>query len=204
LMAMIRALPEHARAAPVTLLYWARTRAQACFVDELRTLAARRADFRVRFLLTGEAAAAADEGEGRLCDAHVREWLRGDANVFACGPEGFVEQARALLAAGSKTFVAEAFTPPVYATQDTGTVAVTLARSGRTLVLPRGQALLAALEAEGVVPESGCRMGICNTCACGKRSGGTRHLRTGEVEIEPVSALRLCVHAATSDLVLEL
>jgi hypothetical protein len=47
-------------------------------------------------------------------------------------------------------------------------------------------------------------MGICNTCACGKRSGTTRHLHTGVTEHEPVSALRLCVSAATSDLVLEL
>jgi hypothetical protein len=47
-------------------------------------------------------------------------------------------------------------------------------------------------------------MGICNTCACGKRSGATRHLHTGAAEIEPVSALRLCVNAALGDLVLEL
>jgi hypothetical protein len=47
-------------------------------------------------------------------------------------------------------------------------------------------------------------MGICNTCACGKRSGATRNLRTGELEHEPVSALRLCISSASSDLVLEL
>jgi ferredoxin len=83
-------------------------------------------------------------------------------------------------------------------------VAVTLAKSGRTLQLPRGASLLAALEAEGVKPAYGCRMGICNTCACGKRSGQTRHLLTGALEGEPVSALRLCVNSASSDLVLDL
>ena len=81
---------------------------------------------------------------------------------------------------------------------------VTLAASGRTLTVPRGQSLLTALEAQGIKPASGCRMGICNTCACGKVSGATRHLHTGESASEPVSALRLCVNAATSDLVLDL
>jgi len=204
LMAMIRALPDRERAAPVTLLYWARTRAQRCFVDELRALAATRGDFAVRFLLTGEAAEAADEGEGRICEAQVRDWLGTDALVFACGPGGFVDQATALLATATKAFAAEAFTPPVFTSDDTGTVSVTLTRSARTLTLPRGQALLAALEAEGVVPESGCRMGICNTCACGKRSGATRHLGSGVIDNEPASALRLCVHSATSDLELDL
>jgi hypothetical protein len=38
----------------------------------------------------------------------------------------------------------------------------------------------------------------------GKRAGTTRHLHTGDVEHEPVSALRLCVNSARSDLTLEL
>jgi ferredoxin len=46
------------------------------------------------------------------------------------------------------------------------------------------------MEAAGVTPPSGCRMGICNTCACGKRAGSTRHLHTGALEHEPVTALR--------------
>jgi ferredoxin-NADP reductase len=202
LMAMLRSLPE--RHAPATLLYWARTRAQLCFVDELRALAQRRGDVAVRFLLTGEAAIAADEGAGRLSIEQVRDWLGGNAHVFACGPGGFVEQARTLLATDAKSFTAEAFSPPPLLAADTGTVAVTLSRSGRTLTVPRGLPLLAALEAQGVVPESGCRMGICNTCACGKSAGATRHVHTGDVDIEPASALRLCVHAAASDLELDL
>ena len=72
------------------------------------------------------------------------------------------------------------------------------------LTLPRGSSLLEALEAVGLSPAHGCRMGICNTCACGKRSGSTRHLHTGALEHEPVTALRLCVNRATSDLVLDL
>ena len=81
---------------------------------------------------------------------------------------------------------------------------VELARSGRILTLPRGVPLLAALEAEGVKPKSGCRMGLCNTCACGKRAGTTRHLLDGLEDAEPATALRLCVAVPRTDLVLDL
>ena len=172
----------------------------------VRQLAARDPLFTVRFVLTREAAAAADEAEGRI-DAASLATLVPDAaqrRVSACGPGGFVEAARTLLAARARTFQAEAFTAPARPAGDDGTVQVTLARSGRTLTLPRGISLLAALEAEGVKPKSGCRMGLCNTCACGKRAGTTRHLLDGLEDAEPASALRLCITAARTDLVLDL
>ena len=81
---------------------------------------------------------------------------------------------------------------------------VTLARSGRTVAVPRGAPLLAALEDAGLRPPSACRLGLCNTCACGKASGTTRHLLDGFDDAEPATALRLCVSAARTDLVLEL
>jgi ferredoxin-NADP reductase len=204
MMAMLRALVAQDRRTPVTLLYWARSRDELCFANELRAFAAEREEVTVRFVLTREAAQAADEAEGRIDATHVAPWRTEATHVFACGPDGFVEQARALLADATKSFAAEAFTPPAFVASETGTVTVTLARSGRTLDVQRGQSLLTALEAAGAAPKSGCRMGICNTCACGKRAGTTRHLRTGDTEHEPVSALRVCVNTATTDLVLDL
>lgn len=211
LMAMTRELAARGMPTPLTLLYWARTRDELCFVDELRDLAQKHTGFRVHFLLTRDTARAEDEREGRICDALLSTLVPDLAarRIHACGPGGFVESARALVAPHTPIFKAEAFTPPQaafedHAIEDSATVQVTLATSQRTLTLPRGQSLLEALEAQGLKPASGCRMGICNTCACGKRSGTTRHLHTGDVQHEPVSALRLCVNAATSDLVLEL
>lgn len=208
LMAMIRELAARGMPAPLTLLYWARHRDELCFVDELRELVQQHANFRVHFLLTRETATSVDEGEGRIDDAQLATLAPDLAarRVYACGPGGFVESARARVEARALAFKAEAFTPPVRAVdvEDSGSVQVTLARRGRTLSVPRGQSLLTALEAEGLKLASGCRMGICNTCACGKSSGSTRHLHTGDSENEPVSALRLCVNSATSDLVLEL
>ncbi|GAB3390803.1 ferredoxin reductase [Lysobacter fragariae] len=209
LMAMTREFAARGMPAPLTLLYWARRREELCFVDELRALADAHAGFTVHFVLTGDAAAARDEASGRIDEAHLSTLVPDLAQrrVHACGPGDFVEAARQLVLPQARSFHAEAFTPPRRrddTADDAGTVQVALATSQRTLTLPRGESLLVALEAAGVKPASGCRMGICNTCACGKRAGSTRHLHTGELQHEPVSALRLCVNRATSDLVLEL
>ncbi|MGH8026370.1 MAG: ferredoxin reductase, partial [Pseudoxanthomonas sp.] len=206
LVSMTRALAAKGMPVPLTLVYWARTRQELCFVDELKRYAAEHANFSVHFVLTREPVAG-EETSGRLSDATIRALVGGPSSqqVFACGPGGFVDTARELLASAAQSFHAEAFSPPpLRSSEDTGSVQVTLAASGRTLTLPRGQSLLTALEAEGLRPASGCRMGICNTCSCGKSSGVTRHLHTGELAHEPASALKLCISSASTDLVLDL
>ncbi len=206
LMALTRALAAQGMPQPLSLVYWARRREELCFVDELRELARRHPDFRLQFMLTRQAAEAADEGEGRISDT-VLSSLAGtlaQAQAMACGPGGFVQAARTLLEGRTAGFQAEAFTLPPITVEDSGEVQVHLRRRGVSLSLPRGQSLLDALEAEGIKPASGCRMGICNTCACGKASGSVRHLPSGELQHEPTQALKLCIHSAATDLELDL
>jgi ferredoxin-NADP reductase len=210
LMAMVRELADKGMPVPLTLVYWARTREELCFAGELRALAAAHGDFRVHFALTREPCLLAGELAGRIGADPLQALVEDlpQRQVFACGPGGFVAQARALCAQAT-SFHAEAFTAPpppddAGGSELQGHVEVTLARSGRVLSVPRGQSLLAAFEAEGLRPASGCRMGICNTCSCAKRSGQTRHLHTGELTAEPVTALKLCISGATTDLVLDL
>ncbi|MEO8366028.1 MAG: ferredoxin reductase [Pseudoxanthomonas sp.] len=206
LMAMVRTLAAQAMPVPLDLVYWARNREELCFAAELRALAATHGNFQVHFVLTRETELVHGESSRRIDRALIDSLLddAGERHVFACGPGGFVDIARSLFSADAPTFHAEAFTPPPRVVEDSGTVQVTLAASGRTLTLARGQSLLTALEAEGLRPASGCRMGICNTCSCGKTSGTTRNLNTGDLAGEPISALKLCISSAVSDLVLDL
>ena len=67
-----------------------------------------------------------------------------------------------------------------------------------------GSSLLEALEAQGLNPPSGCRMGVCHTCVCQRHSGTTLDTLTGERNAEPDMAVRLCVSRACSDLSLDL
>ena len=60
--------------------------------------------------------------------------------------------------------------------------------------------LLAAREGAGLNPAFGCRIGICKTCQCIKRSGVVKNLRTGEISDAPNELIQLCVSAARSPL----
>jgi ferredoxin-NADP reductase len=205
LVALLREQAAAGLQAPLDLVYWVRERAQACFLDELRALAARQPLFRLHLALTGDAPAAADELAGRIGTFDLDQRIADlpQRHVIACGPGGFVETARGLLGQAA-SFQAEAFSPAPAAVTDEGEVDVILQRSGRTLRLARGTSLLVALEAAGLKPRHGCRMGICNTCSCGKSAGSTRHLPSGDLAHEPTQALKLCIHSAATDLELDL
>jgi ferredoxin-NADP reductase len=207
-LSMTRALTAQGMPVDLTLLVWARTRAELCALQELQAIAQQHPRFQLHTVLTREPGAH----QSRI-DADTLSTLLGpldtlaNAEVRACGPGGFVAAARSLLAPHAKSFQAEAFTPFEAAPADqeeARPVQVTLRRSGRTLTLDNQQALLPALEAQGLSIPSGCRMGICRTCVCTKHAGTAQALDTGDLHTEPESALRLCVSRARTDLTLDL
>lgn len=203
---LLRDLAARDMPATVDLMYWARSEADLWFADELRGMAAKFPSFRLHLFTTRDVPAREDVAHGRIAAPVLEQRLDEMPNrhVYACGPAGFVDAARALLAGSVASFDAEAFSMPEAPLAEEGEVQVHLAKRGLTLSLPRAATLLSALEAAGLRPASGCRMGICHTCACGKRSGATHDLLTGETASEPVSSLRLCVSRPASDLVLDL
>lgn len=199
--ALLRQLEAAGMPGRVDLVYWARQREQVCFAEELAALAARHPQFQLHLALTRD-----PQQPAARVDAFAFEALGdlGTARTLICGPGGFVEAAQARLQGQVGSIESEAFSAPVLADVEDGLVQVELRRSGRTLALPRGTSLLQALEAEGIRPPSGCRMGICNTCVCAKASGVTRHTLTGDYAAEPATQVKLCVNSASTDLILEL
>ena len=210
LMAMTRALTTGPLTVDLTLIYWVRTRADLCFLKELQALAAREPRFTLHTVLTHEAQVLPHEHQGLINAAQLAALVPHLAaqQVMACGPGGFVDAARALLQGQVHRFMAEGFTPSAPQQPDTliedKTVHVHLARSGRTLTVNTGTSLLEALEAQGMRPRSGCRMGICHTCVCNRIDGSTRDTQSGQVNDEPQMPVRLCVSHAHSDLSLDL
>jgi stearoyl-CoA 9-desaturase NADPH oxidoreductase len=83
-------------------------------------------------------------------------------------------------------------------------VQVRLARSGRDVVAKGAGSLLEQLERAGEHPAHGCRIGICHTCKCRKRSGTVQNLVTGEVSSEPDQEIQLCISVPRSDLEVDL
>ncbi|WP_369926629.1 ferredoxin reductase [Xanthomonas sp. NCPPB 2632] len=199
--ALVRSLAAQGMPVKVDLMYWARQSDELCFVDELQALAAAHPRLRVRTLLTRDENAP-DERIDAIALTSVDDLAT--RHVLACGPGGFVQAARTRLHGYVARFDAEAFSAPALVDGEEGEVQVHLARSGRTLTLPRGRSLLEGLEAQGLRPAHGCRMGICNTCVCGRESGTVRHTLTGMHNGEPSTQVRLCVSAPSTDLVLDL
>jgi ferredoxin len=87
---------------------------------------------------------------------------------------------------------------------DAGTLEVRCARSERLFDAAADVPLLVAAERAGLRPRYGCRMGICHTCSCVKRSGTVENMLTGEVSSEPGERIQLCISRARTELTLEL
>lgn len=187
------------------LVYWAKKRAELCFVEELAALSAVHNNFNVHYALSQEGSIREDELRGRissyLLETIIPNW--DNALVYACGPAEFVEQARHLTTHATH-FHGEAFSMTQLATSSDQWANIELTKSKRTISVIVGQSLLTALEAEGLRPLSGCRMGICNTCVCIKKTGSTEHILTKDQDHETDTSLRICVNSARSDLVLDL
>jgi stearoyl-CoA 9-desaturase NADPH oxidoreductase len=211
-LGLVRALLAQARPANIRLIVWARSQDDVCQLKELQWMAQGSPHLVLQIVTTRQPAAARHRSHGRLSAELLRQLLPaetdlGSTRVYACGPGGFVSSARQLLADQVQHFDAEAFSPestPAPVTAGHTTVQVHLRRSGRSVSVPTGQALLPALEAQGLNPPSGCRMGICRSCVCTRLGGSTQDLQTAERDDQPGAALRLCVSRACTDLTLDL
>lgn len=211
LMSLTRQLAAQKMPVDLQLIYWAKTRAELCFLRELRELSQRHAGFRLQVVLTHEAQTLDEEASGFISQTQLAELVQDlpERQIYACGPGGFVDTARELTASAARSFLAEGFTPSAPSTsaiapETTTTVRVQLRQSGRALDVSSGQSLLVALEEAGLNPASGCRMGICHTCVCTKHEGTTQNINTGDQDTEPDTHVRLCVSRAVTDLSLDL
>ena len=183
----------------VTLLYWVKTQVDAAFVKQLQMWSQQYSNFKFELLCTqGPSKAARLDTQHLALVDHIEQ-----ATVYACGPSGFVQQAEQVFSQANQ-IQTEAFSMTVESSAEVGFVHITLTQSNQVLTIPKGQSILASLEQQNIKPKYGCRMGICNKCACNKAEGSTRNLINGGQNAEPGNLLKICVNSAQSDLVLDL
>jgi len=132
-----------------------------------------------------------------------------DRHTMLCGPGTMINAVRAhWLEQGLAyrlQFERFGLTPMVSDPAAVGeTQSVHAARSGVTIDARPGHPLLAEAEAAGLHPAYGCRMGICHSCKCRKRSGVVENLLTGEISAEPNEIIQLCISSARSSLDLDI
>ena len=198
LMSIVRDVVDRGLATDVVVANYASTTRELIFADELQALERRHSNLHVALLAT--------RASGRFCASHVDGFAADAAErcTFACGPVGFVEAVHGLWrdrgyprSPRSEAFVAAA----VGEARD---VALHFVRSSREVRGTSHRPLLAQAEAAGLRPPSGCRMGICLSCACRKRSGTVKNLVTGAVSAEPDEDVRLCISVPLTDVALDL
>lgn len=184
---------------PVDLMYWVKRHEDAAFLNVFEALAAQYPLFKFHVFYTQD-----QEHDSRLNVTHLAAIDDLDqSTVYACGPSGFVATAEDLFG-HAQVFMSEAFSMSAIDTNETGFINVTLTQSNKTVAIPKGQSILAGLEQANVKPTYGCRMGICNKCACQKATGATKNLLNASENAEPNNLLKICVNSAKSDLVIDL
>lgn len=201
-MAMTRTALGLVPALDLTFVHVSRRPDDAIFAAELAHLAARHPGLRVHSHHSTE--------RGRFDPTALVRRVPDYAqrSAFLCGPEGFMTTFRAHYAARglAEQLSEESFGVPPgdQAADDGAAMEVRCARSERLFTAAGAMPLLVAAEHGGLQPRYGCRMGICHTCSCVKRSGTVENLLTGEVSSEPGERIQLCISRARTDLTLEL
>lgn len=179
------------------LLYGGRTRASMAFLHELAGIDRDR----VRVVPQDE--------HGLLDLAGFLGAPEPGTRVYACGPAPML----AALADATAAWPAHTVRTERFVAQELGTPArdtafeVELARSDRTVTVPPGRSVLAAIADAGVEVLSSCRQGTCGTCETGVLAGEPDHRDSilDDDERAAGDCLFPCVSRARSDrLVLDL
>ena len=183
----------------VHLMYWVKKHEDVAFKQVFDHFSEQFPQFKFEVFYTQEQLA-----DSRLNVEHLNhtENLQ-DSIVYVCGPSGFVSTAEALFE-NVQDFKSEAFSLSPVITDDIGFINVTLTQSNKVVAIPKGQSILVGLEQQNIKPQHGCRMGICNKCACNKAQGATKNLVNGSENSEPNNLLRICVNTAQTDLVIDI
>ncbi|TCM69964.1 2Fe-2S iron-sulfur cluster protein [Acinetobacter calcoaceticus] len=194
-----QATPPQTVASQLQLLYWVKRPEDSAFVQRFEQLSKTYNNFKFKVFYT-----QADQADERLNSSHLELIEQPlSSHVYVCGPSGFVAAAQLLFVA-NPDLKTEAFSLSPMSNLATGFVNVTLTKSNKTVTIPRGQSILVGLEQQNIRPTHGCRMGICNKCACEKAQGASKNLVNGSENTEPGHLLKLCVNSAQSDLVIDL
>ncbi|KOV71018.1 PDR/VanB family oxidoreductase [Streptomyces sp. MMG1121] len=179
LLPMLRALPENAE---WRLLYAGRARASMPFLEEVEKL--------------GRDRVTVVEGQPDLDALEVPE----GAAVYCCGPEGLM----AAVAARFPDVRIERFAPRLSSDGNTE-FEVELRRSGRTLAVPAGSTVLAAVRRELPNTAYSCEQGFCGTCQQRVLEGEIDHRDELLTDAERGDSMLICVSRARSErLVLDL
>jgi len=180
MISMLRYIDDLKLATPVTLLYCVRTAEDIIFKNELARLGKSIPGFKYEVCLS-QPDPAWQGSRGRLTEELINRHVNdlNSPTFFVCGPKGFMDNARQILAAlgvSEKRILQESFgqsqrfteaRPPESRPVETAV----FIDSKKVCQVPQGSTLLSVAEQNGVQIAYGCREGVCGTCATRLLSG---------------------------------
>jgi ferredoxin-NADP reductase/predicted pyridoxine 5'-phosphate oxidase superfamily flavin-nucleotide-binding protein len=182
---------------PIYFIHGARNPGELAFGEHLHKMAAGHGNLSVHVRYSAT--------EGRIDIDMLKQLLPfDDYDFYLCGPTPFMQEMyeglRSLNVADERIRF-EAFGPA--SVRRSGTEAAVLApatpvpvlfeRSGVSVDWDGESSLLALAEANGVAAPSGCRSGLCGSCAVGLRSGEVRYTRECDARPEAGEVLMCSV-----------
>ncbi len=190
-LSILRTLVDEDHTGTVELLHFCRDESDNPYRSELEQLG-RRSNVAVRYVYTRS-------GGAHFGPADLESL--GDL-AFACGPASLLAAVSDCYAdrGGADRLRIEEFRPPALTAGADGeaTGTLTFSETGASAEND-GRTILDQAESAGLLPESGCRMGICFSCTAVRTSGCTRNVLTGDTDSTPDQHIQLCISAPVGD-----
>jgi ferredoxin-NADP reductase len=167
--AMLQRLAELKR--PARLIYCARCRSEAAYVDEIAQLVAAHSQLSVDWHWDDEKGGPPDLG-ALLAGTPV------STHLYACGPAPLLDAFESACARlGLPHAHLERFAAPAASTSGEAVAyTVELKKSGQSVLVPAGANLLDTLLASGLNLSHSCKEGICGACETKVLAGEVEHL----------------------------
>lgn len=202
-MGMLRTLLGFEYKGQIVFVHYARSPRDVIFGAELKELAARHSNLKLVIETEEERGSLPDLNASSLA-AIVPDFEAWDA--WVCGPTPLMEAARKLYEArgASERVRTEQFVLATRVDVAEGEAGVVEFVRGKRSMSGDKRTLLEQAEASGLSPQSGCRMGICQSCRCKKVSGVTRDLRTGELSTDDNVDIQICVSVPVGNVSIDL
>jgi ferredoxin-NADP reductase len=183
MISMLRYIDDLKLPTRVTLLYCVRTGADIIFQDELARLGSSLHNFKYQVCLSRPHAdweGPSGRLTGELISQHVLDV--DSPTFFLCGPKGFMENAREILAVlgvSQDRILQESFGESKLSTESRPPEArsvekVVFIHSEKVCQVSAGSTLLDVAEQNDVHIPYGCRQGLCGTCATRVLSGAVQ------------------------------